>query len=64
MAKPASNQSALNGWINIESINADLLDCSQVRIVLPYLENDAVTDAVAVSEIGQLLQSNFNFGAS
>jgi hypothetical protein len=38
-------------------------NCSQVRIVLPYLENDAVTDAVAVSEIGQLLQSNFNFGA-
>jgi len=32
--------------------------------VLPYLEDDAVTDAVAVSEIGQLLQSNFNFGAS
>jgi len=40
------------------------LNCSQVRIVLPYLEDDAVTDAVAVSEIGQLLQSNFNFGAS
>ena len=36
------------------------LNCSQVRIVLPYLENDAVTDA----EIGELLQSNFNFGAS
>lgn len=40
------------------------LNCTQVRIVVPYLENDAVTDAVAVSEIGQLLQSNFNFGAS
>ena len=40
------------------------LNCSQVRIVLPYLEDEAVTDAVAVSGIGQLLQSNFNFGAS
>lgn len=33
------------------------LSCNRVCIVLPYLENDAVADAVTVSEIGAVLQT-------
>jgi transcriptional regulator with XRE-family HTH domain len=40
------------------------LSCNRVRIVVPYLENDAVTNAVAVSEIRVVLQGNFNLGES
>ena len=40
------------------------LNCTQVRIVVPYLESDAATDAVAVSEIGDVLRGNFNLGES
>jgi hypothetical protein len=56
VAKPASNQSALNGWINIESINADLLDCTQVRIVLPYLEDQPAANYVSVAGIAAYLE--------
>jgi hypothetical protein len=33
------------------------LNCTQVWIVVPYLEEAAVTDAVAVSELGAVLQA-------
>ena len=36
------------------------LSCNRVRIVVPYLENDAVADAVAVSEIRAVLLASLN----
>ena len=63
VAKPASNQSALNGWINIESINADLLDCSQVRIVLPYLEDQPAANYVSVAGIRLIWRSDADRGS-